>query len=221
MREMPASKVVIVEDHPIFSKGLRQLINAHDGYSVLGEAADCAGAKRLVGETGPDLVIVDLNLGNEDGLELIKDLKSAYPDLAMLVLSMHDERYYAERVIRAGARGYVMKEEVGAKVVEAMSAVLDGKVWLSDVERDRLFRSISGDDGSDEARNGSQLLGRLTDRQLQIVNLIAKGLGTVEIAARLNLSEKTVGTHKEHIKKKLNCASGAELRQLAIKLAGK
>lgn len=216
---MPRTTIAIIEDHPIFSKGLTQLIQTQKEYSVIGDAYCSAAAIRLVEEKKPDLAIVDLNLGDEDGLELIKNLRALFPFLFILVLSMHDERYYSERVLRAGARGYIMKEEAGAKVIDAIKTVMSGKIWLSDSEHARLFDSI-GDDGFRTLDSDKQTsLKKLSDRQLQIFILIGKGLGTLEIASRLGLSTKTVGNYKEHIKTKLDCPSVQELRQLAIKFS--
>jgi DNA-binding NarL/FixJ family response regulator len=210
---MSAAKVMIVEDHPLFSKGLSSLITSQGSYSVVGEAKDSAEAFKLAGEEQPDLAIVDLNLGDEDGLDLIKEMRSRFPGIAVLVLSMHDERYYAERVLNAGGRGYIMKAEAGNKVVEAIETVLGGKIYLSKAEQERLSEYLE----SGQGKTGSfASVEKLSDRQLQIFRLLGKGLGTVEIAAKLNLSAKTIDTHKEHIKIKLHCNTTQELRQLAI-----
>lgn len=209
---MPVTKVMIIEDHPIFSKGLAQLINVQKIYNVVGEATNHAEAMEILAKEKPELAIVDLNLGDEDGLDVIKDMHAVNPKLAILVLSMHDERYYAERALKAGARGYIMKEEAGNKVIDAIHTVLSGKIWLSDSERARQEES-----GINLNKNNSDDgISTLSDRQLQIFTLIGKGLGTVEIAAKLNLSTKTIDTHKEHIKIKLHCNTSQELRQLAI-----
>lgn len=213
---MPATSVIIIEDHPLFSKGLVQLVESQSLYQVVGEAATSSDALQLLSEKNPSLAIVDLNLGDEDGLELIKNMKALRPELVVLVLSMHDERYYAERALRAGARGYIMKEEAGSKVLDAVKTVMSGKIWLSDRERERLFDSMAGGNPMREGRDWFASVGKLSDRQLQIFTFIGKGLGTVEIAARLNLSTKTIDTHKEHIKLKLHCNTSQELRQLAI-----
>ncbi len=213
---MPAVSVIIVEDHPLFSKGLSQLVESQALYTVVGEATNGPSALSLLGEKKPSLAIVDLNLGDEDGLQLIRDMKAAVPELVVLVLSMHDERYYAERALRAGARGYIMKEEAGAKVIDAIKSVMAGKIWLSERERERLFDSMAGGNPLREGRDWFASVSKLSDRQLQIFTFIGKGLGTVEIAAKLNLSTKTIDTHKEHIKLKLHCNSSQELRQLAI-----
>ena len=218
---MPVSGVLIVEDHPIFSKGLTQLIGTQCNYAVIGEADTCARAMEILKEKHPALAIVDLNLGDEDGLDLIKDMKAFDPALIILVLSMHDERYYAERVLRAGARGYIMKEEAGDKVIDAIKTVMAGKIWLSDSEQNRLFDYIAGGRITNENKDWFASINMLSDRQLQIFSLMGKGLGTVEIAAKLNLSTKTIDTHKEHIKLKLHCNSSQELRQLAIEWSKK
>ncbi|MDR0655055.1 MAG: response regulator transcription factor [Treponema sp.] len=210
---MSVAKVMIVEDHPLFSKGLSSLIASQGSYSVVGEAKDSAEAFKLAGEEKPDLAIVDLNLGDEDGLDLLKDLHSRFPEIAVLVLSMHDERYYAERVLNAGGRGYIMKAEAGNKVMEAIETVLGGKIYLSKAEQERLSAYLEPGRGQGGPFASVE---KLSDRQLQVFKLLGKGLGTVEIAAKLNLSAKTIDTHKEHIKIKFHCNTTQELRQLAI-----
>jgi DNA-binding NarL/FixJ family response regulator len=158
---------------------------------------------------------MDLNLGNEDGLDLIKDMKIYNPDVVVLVLSMHDERYYSERVLLAGAKGYIMKHETGTKVISAIKTVMSGDVYLSASEQERLFEYMT-DESLDEGKEWLPSMQKLSDRQFQIFTLIGKGLGTLEIAAQLNISPKTIDAHKEHIKMKLHCNSSQELRQLAI-----
>lgn len=207
---MERAKVLIVEDHPIFSKGLAALIGSQQTFEVCGEAADRANAFTLYEAQQPDLVIVDLNLGGDDGLEVVKDIHTRNKDTAILVLSMHDEKYYAERALKAGARGYIMKEESSSKVLEAAQTVLAGKIWLSEEEQKRM------DEMKDEQAGSLSGLSSLSDRQMQIFTLLGKGLGTIEIASRLNLSTKTVDAHKEHIKQKLACASSQELREMAV-----
>jgi DNA-binding NarL/FixJ family response regulator len=169
----------------------------------------------LLGKKETDLAIVDLNLGDEDGLDLIKTMKAQYPHLVILVLSMHNERYYAERALKAGARGYIMKEEAGNKVIDAIKTVMSGKVYLSEAEQERLFGNSPGEPPPAIADKYGPVQ-KLSNRQLQIFSFIGKGLGTAEIAVKLNLSAKTVGAHKEHLKQKLHCGSSQELRQLAI-----
>jgi DNA-binding NarL/FixJ family response regulator len=218
---MPLTKVLIVDDHPLFSKGLVSLIISQPMYIIVGEARDSAGALDLLRQKKPDLAIVDLNLGNEDGLELIKVMKDEAPRVQILVLSMHDERFYTERALQAGARGYIMKAEAGNNVIDAIKTVMAGKVYISDAERERLF-GPPGDTGKESGEPfplTDVQVGELSNRQLQIFSLIGKGLGSAEIAAKLNLSVKTVAAHKEYIKSKLHRLSSRDLSQLAIEWA--
>ena len=208
--------VMIVEDHPLFSRGLAQLIDAQSGFRVVGEAQNFEQALEILEKEKPELTVLDLNLGDEDGLELIKTLKSKDPEHVILVLSMHDERYYAERALRAGAKGYIMKEEAGDKVIDAIHTVMSGKIWLSEPERERLLDLSASGNSLTEGNDWFASIKKLSDRQLQIFTLIGKGLGTIEIATKLRLSPKTIDSHKEHIKLKLHCNSSQELRQLAI-----
>ena len=209
--------VIIIDDHPLFSRGLSQLIETQGDYKVIGMAKNRQEALSLLNSTVSDLAIVDLNLGQEDGLELIKDIMIIRPETKVLVLSMHDERFYAERALKAGAKGYIMKEEAESQVINAIQTVTNGDIYLSENEKQRLKTSSKGDDITDISRKSKfDTVANLSDRQLQIFTLIGKGLGTVEIATRLNLSIKTIDTHKENIKAKLHCASSAELRQMAI-----
>ncbi len=210
--------VIIIDDHPLFSRGLSQLIESQRDYKVIGMAKNRNEALSLLDTTTPDLAIVDLNLGQEDGLELIKDIIVIHPQTKILVLSMHDERFYAERAIKAGAKGYIMKEEAESQVINAIKTVNSGEIYLSENEKNRLKELAEGD----AKPNGlSDSISTLSDRQLQIFTLVGKGLGTVEIAKKLNLSIKTIDTHKENIKAKLHCASSAELRQMAIEWTNK
>ncbi len=209
--------VIIIDDHPLFSRGLAQLIETQGDYKVIGMAKNRQEALSLLNSTVSDLAIVDLNLGQEDGLELIKDIMIIRPETRVLVLSMHDERFYAERALKAGAKGYIMKEEAESQVINAIQTVTNGEIYLSENERQRLKSASKGNDVTDISRKTKfDTVSNLSDRQLQIFTLIGKGLGTVEIASRLNLSIKTIDTHKENIKAKLHCASSAELRQMAI-----
>lgn len=205
--------VIIIDDHPLFSRGLAQLIETQKTLKVVGTAKDRSEALELINKITPDLAIVDLNLGQEDGLELIKDILSFRPQTKVLVLSMHDERFYAERALNAGAKGYIMKEEAETQVINAVQTVLSGEIYLSAAEKQRLNRLVKG---NSEIQNDFDTISALSDRQFQIFSLIGKGLGTVEIAGKLNLSIKTIDTHKENIKSKLHCTSSAELRQMAI-----
>ena len=205
--------VVIIDDHPLFSRGLTQLIETQKTYKVIGTATNRMEAYSLLNNITPNLAIVDLNLGQEDGLELIKDILAIQPKMKVLVLSMHDERFYAERALKAGARGYIMKEEAETQVINAIQTVINGEIYLSESEKKRLIEATKG---NILAPDKFDTINTLSDRQLQIFTLIGKGLGTVEIASKLNLSIKTIDTHKENIKGKLHCSSSAELRQMAI-----
>lgn len=207
--------VIIIDDHPLFSRGLSQLIETQKSYKVTGIAKDKTQAIEMITGQAPDLAIVDLNLGNEDGLELIKDILFITPETKVLVLSMHDERFYAERALKAGAKGYIMKGEAESNVITAINTVMKGEIYLSNNEKLRLEELTK-----DEKKTGNtepfDLISTLSDRQLQIFSLIGKGLGTLDIAEKLNLSIKTIDTHKENMKIKLHCGSSAELRQMAI-----
>lgn len=207
--------VLIIDDHPLFSRGLSQLIETQPSYKVTGIAKDRMEAISMINSLSPNLAIVDLNLGQEDGLELIKDILALQPSTKVLVLSMHDERFYAERALKAGAKGYIMKEEAESNVTTAINTVMQGKIYLSENEQKRL-KELTKNEKQVAKNEPFDLISSLSDRQLQIFTLIGKGLGTVEIANKLNLSIKTIDTHKENIKLKLHCSSSAELRQMAI-----
>jgi DNA-binding NarL/FixJ family response regulator len=218
MPDVKTVKVMIVEDHPLFSKGLVSLLastGSRFGYSVIGESANLSQAIKIARQEKPALAIVDITLGEENGMDLIPQLKSLDPDMVILVLSMHDERYYSERVLRLGARGYIMKTEPPQKVLEAIKTVIAGKVYLSDSERERILKAMTGE-SQRGVKDWITSLRKLSDREFQVFSCIGKGLGTTEIANKLNLSAKTIDTHKEHIKLKLHCISSHEIRRLAI-----
>ena len=207
--------MLIIDDHPLFSRGLSQLIETQKIYKVTGIAKDHDEAIKMLNELSPDLAIVDLNLGQEDGLELIKDILALKPQTKVLVLSMHDERYYAERALKAGAKGYIMKEEAESNVSTAINTVMQGNIYLSEAEQKR-HNELALNKNVNKTSEPFDLISTLSDRQLQIFTLLGKGLGTVEIAEKLKLSIKTIDTHKENMKEKLNCESAAELRKMAI-----
>jgi len=217
MPEAKTIKVMIVEDHPLFSKGLVSLITGagRSGYTVIGEAVNLSEAMKIAQQEKPALAIVDIGLGKENGMDIIPQLKSLDPDMVILVLSTHDERYYSERVLRLGARGYIMKTESPAKVLEAIKTVMAGKVYLSDSERERIFEAMTGKN-QQGAKDWADSIRKLSDREIQVFSCVGEGMGTAEIAGKFNLSAKTIDTHKEHIKLKLHCDSSNELRRLAI-----
>jgi DNA-binding NarL/FixJ family response regulator len=206
--------VIIVDDHPLFSRGLASLITSKNQYVVAGEAVNSREALDLALTKKPDLAIVDLRLGDEDGLEVIKKMKALHPEMAVLALSMQDERYFAERALKAGSSGYIMKTEAATKVMEAIKTVLAGEIYISDAERDRLQGFTSYETEEEKGSFGS--IEKLSNRQLQIFSLLGKGLGTLEIASHLKISTKTVDAHKENLKLRLHCNTTQELRQLAV-----
>jgi len=220
MGRLKTVKVMIVEDHPLFSRGLAALIAVRGDYIVVGETATLNGAMQMAEEERPDLAIVDINLGVDTGIDLIPRLKARYPNMVILVLSMYDERYYSERMLRLGARGYIMKDQAGNKVMDAIQTVMSGKVYLSEAERERILEAMTGENLRD-IKDWTMSLRKLSNRELQIFTLLGKGLGVIEIAAQFNLSTKTIDTHKEHIKLKLHCNTSQELRQLAIEWANR
>lgn len=207
------SKVLIVDDHPIVRRGLAKLVEEQPGFSVCGQAAGAAEALELLDATKPDLVVVDISLKDIGGIELIKQIKARDPNAKMLVSSMHDETLYAERALRAGAKGYINKEEAIEKMMAAIKTILNGKVYLSEKMTDRmLHRAVA----PNEEIQASPVEG-LSDRELEVFELIGDGLTTRQIAKKLYLSTKTIETYREHIKTKLNVKSSAELVRQAVR----
>ncbi len=205
-------KIYLVDDHPIVRKGISQVIDQEDDLEVCGTADNADDTLRDVERLGPDLVIVDISLEGISGIDIIKGLKSRYPSLATMVLSMHDESIYAERALRAGARGYIMKKEASEKIVGAIRQVLDGKIYLSGEMASRLIEKFAS---TDQIENGSPI-DLLTNRELEIFRMIGCGYKPRDIARELNLSIKTVETYRDHIKKKLNLSTAAELTRYAV-----
>jgi DNA-binding NarL/FixJ family response regulator len=204
--------VLLVDDHPLLRQGLGRLINDQPDLKVCGEAGSPPEALSQIQSTRPDLIVLDITLNGGDGLELCKQIHGRWPELPVLVLSMHDESLYAERALRAGASGYIMKQEPQDQVLTAMRRALRGDTYLSEAMSARLLRSMRG------ARTGAEVgpLERLTDRELEIFHLIGQGQSVKAIATALFLSPKTVEAHKEHIKQKLDLKSSNELLQYAI-----
>jgi DNA-binding NarL/FixJ family response regulator len=205
---------LIVDDHPLFRMGLVEMLNQDREFSLFGEAGSAEEALELCAPTPPDIAFVDLTLnGNQGGLELVKTLHSRYPELPIIVISMHDKSLYADRAFRAGACGYVMKKEASVKIKEAVKEALAGRLFGAP--------STLESTGAQNARNPDRArpVDLLTDRELEIFQLIGKGNGLTEIARFLSLSVKTVETHREHIKNKLNVGSSGDLRKLATSWA--
>lgn len=209
------SRILIVDDHPIVRQGFAQLINQEPDLTVCAEVDTGARAFDAAGTATPDLAVVDIALPGASGLELIKNIKAAYPELRVLVLSMHDETLYAERALRAGAQGYIMKQEATDKVLEAIRRVLAGDVYLSEQMSARLLHHLVGVGPLPSASP----IERLSDRELEVFRLIGQGHSTRQIAEQLNLGVKTVETYRAHIMEKLNLQNATELVQRAFQWA--
>ncbi len=204
--------VFIVDDHPLLRQGLALLVNRERDLAVCGEAEEAQTAMREIAAKKPDILIVDISLNGPDGLELLKNLRTLYPNLPVLILSMHDESIYAERALRARANGYIMKQEATEKVLVALRRILGGDIYLSDRMANKLLHQyISGASADMHSR-----LSALSDRELEVFRLIGEGRSTRQIAEKLHLSIKTVETYQAHIKDKLSLHSGRELVQHAI-----
>lgn len=204
-------RIVIVDDHPIVRQGLQMLMEGEPDLELCGESDNTVDALTMIEKVKPDLAIVDLALRDSSGLDLIKDLQVRLPDLPVLVLSMREEGFYAERVLRAGARGYVAKEEGPKQLLEGVRRVLQGQVYVSDRIASKVMSKIVS--GADQTESP---IGMLSDRELEVFELIGQGLPTREIAKRLHISSKTVDSHREHIKRKLGLDSGTDLLKHAI-----
>lgn len=217
-REIPfpvssKTRVFMVDDHPLMRKGLGELINQQPDMIICGEADDAPEALKAIGQIRPDLVIVDISLKTQNGIELIKNIKAINPSIQILVLSMHDESIYALRVLKAGAKAYVMKQEVVDKVMEAIRRIRLGKVFVSErVAAQMLSQVVDGNDPSRESP-----VDALSDRELEIVTLIGNGTPTREIAKRLGISIKTVESHRAHIKDKLSLTNATQLVQWCVR----
>ncbi len=206
------SRILIVDDHPIVRQGLAKLINRENDLVVCGQAEDAYYAMRAVRTLKPDMVIVDISLGDTNGIELIKDIKVTEPEIPVLVLSMHDEALYTERALRAGAKGYIMKHEGTEELIAAIRTVLKGQLYVSDKMASRILRKLV----SRRPNEGVSPLDKLSDRELEVFLLIGKGHKTRQISEQLHLSVKTVETYRSHIKEKLNFTDATELLQHAI-----
>jgi len=205
-------RVLIVDDHPIFRAGVAQLINQEPDLTVCGEAEGAAEALEAVAKQKPDIALVDVTLKGRDGVELMKELKVRYPELPVLMLSMHDESLYAERALRAGARGYIMKQETTDKVLVALRRILGGGVYVSEQMGARMLNHFVGR----QTPSAATALERLSDRELQVFRLIGRGCGTRQIAEELHLGLTTIESHRANIKRKLELKTATELVQHAV-----
>jgi DNA-binding NarL/FixJ family response regulator len=207
-----ATRVLIVDDHPLLRKGVSQLIDQEKDLVVVAEAEDAHKALAAIEQSKPEVALIDITLHGASGIELLKDIKARFPKLKMLVLSMHDESVYAHRALRAGASGYIMKQEGTEKVLVALRKVLKGEVYLSDRLGSRLLHTLV----SGRPTLTTSPVEKLSDRELEVFSLIGQGHGTRPIAEKLHLSVKTIESHRAHIKEKLHLQSAAELVHHAI-----
>jgi DNA-binding NarL/FixJ family response regulator len=206
-------RIFMVDDHPVFVQGVRILIEREHDFEFCGHVGSGPQALSEIGRLVPDLLLMDVSIEGSNGIELMKSIKSLHPDLPALFLSMHDELVYAERALRAGGRGYIMKSAPGPQVVAAMRRVLAGDVYLSDALGTRFLGTFLSNGGKLRSRTSVE---RLTDRELEVFSAIGHGKGTRQIAAELNLSIKTVETHRAHIKEKFCFSSASELARSAV-----
>jgi DNA-binding NarL/FixJ family response regulator len=212
---MRKSRILVVDDHPIVRQGLVKLIEQEPDLAICGEAEDARQALQRLSRSKADLAIVDLSLKGGSGLELVKSIRARFPRLRVLVLSMHEESLFAERVLKAGGSGYIMKQEAPARVVTAIRRVLGGDIYVSDEVAGRMVRSFAR---GGPPEDGSPLT-LLSDRELEVFQLLGEGLGTRQVAEALHLSVKTIETYRQRIKEKLALKSAAELVHRAIEWA--
>jgi DNA-binding NarL/FixJ family response regulator len=201
---------IVVDDHPLYRHGVTMLVGQELRLECAGEAGSLPEALALLAATKPRIAIVDLSLQGQSGLDLMRTIKSDYPDTLVLVVSMHEENLYGERALKAGARGYVMKHESPTALVNAVREVLEGKIAVSDTLRERMLEGIVG------GKTNAEPVDRLSDRELEVFTLIGKGCGAAEIADKLGLSVKTVNAYRDHIKDKLSLTSASDLRKFAV-----
>jgi DNA-binding NarL/FixJ family response regulator len=204
---------LVLDDHPVFRQGLGALIRSDERYEVFAEIGTPEEALEALERGVPDIALVDISLMGHNGLDFVKTLKAAHPEMLILIISMHDEVVYAERALKAGARGYVMKQEAASVVLDAIKTVLSGKIYVSAAMRDRLLETMFNKRESVETDS----VERLSDRELEVLELIGQGYGAAETARALNLSVKTVNAYRDHIKDKLHLDGAGELRRFAVK----
>ena len=210
--ERAKKRILIVDDHPMMRDGLRQLIANEPDLEVAGEADDVAEALQQAEKLKPDLAIVDITLRSSSGLDLIKDLHIRSPQTAVLVLSMHDESLYAERVLKAGGRGYIMKQEGGKRIIEGIRQVANGQTFVSPAVSAKILDSFSGHSRSEKAA-----VEQLTDREFEVFQLIGQGRSTKEMADKLHVSVKTIEVHRVNIKEKLKTPTAPDLIRYAVR----
>jgi DNA-binding NarL/FixJ family response regulator len=208
-------RVFVVDDHPIVRQGLALLVNREPDLMVCGEAEDAQAAMQAVNAAKPDILVLDISLNGPDGLDLLKNIRTRHPELPVLVLSMHDESIYAERALRAGAQGYIMKQEATDKVLVALRRILGREIYVSERIANRMLQHYIGSPAAGKPSS----IADLTDRELEVFRLIGEGHSTRQIAEELHISVKTVESYQAHIKEKLSLRSARELVQHAIQWA--
>lgn len=206
------SRILIVDDHPIFRMGMQELLNQEEDFHVCALAADIKSARTALQQEQPDLAIIDITLAGDNGLDLVKEIAGGNRSLPVLVLSMHDESVWAERAIRAGAKGYIMKREASESVISALRSIRSGGIHVSEAMMAHLLGKFQVNPNC----QGAATVDLLTDRELEVFRLIGNGLSTREIAAQMNLGIKTIGTYRDRIKQKLCLKSGPELTRRAV-----
>jgi DNA-binding NarL/FixJ family response regulator len=206
------SRILIVDDHPIFRMGMAELLNQEEDFAVCAVAEDIAGARKAIKEHRPDMAIIDITLAKDNGLDLVKEICAGGNAIPTLVLSMHDESVWAERAIRAGARGYIMKKEASESVITALRNISKGRIHVSENMMALLLDKFH----VSPTTKGAPTEDVLTDRELEVFRLIGLGLSTREIATRMNLGIKTIGTYRDRIKQKLCIKTATELTRRAV-----
>jgi len=208
------ANIMIVDDHPIVANGIQQLINRESDLKVCQSVHDAETAIRMIDKENPDIIIVDISLkGSTNGIDLIKSLKKRYPRIKALVLSMHDENLYAERAIKAGAKGYIMKNDLTDNIVKAIRNILNGNLYLSETITSKLLNNIVN---KEEKKEEEEEISKLSDREFEVFQYISKGTKSISIAKEMNISIKTVEAHKLRIRNKLNLKSSNELNRYAL-----
>jgi DNA-binding NarL/FixJ family response regulator len=206
-------KFMVVDDHPIFRRGVVALIESDPRYRVCAEAGSVEEALPLIERERPDMILLDITLREENGLDLLRTIAASRPEIKVLIVSIHDEAVYAERALRAKARGYLMKQEASSVLKEAIKTILDGKIFVSETFRDHILESVAG--APKESFRAKASL--LSDRELEVLEHVGHGYGASEIAALMGIAVKTVGVYQDHIKRKLTLDSISELRKYAIR----
>ena len=210
--QRPVRRVLIVDDHPIVREGLRSIMDGEDDLTVCGEAETVREARTAIKELHPDAVITEFSLKQGDGIELVRDVRAHHPQLPILVLSSHDEAIYAERMLAAGANGYIMKQAASEQFLGSLRQVLDGHIYVSEAVGNNMIHKFAAG-GPPKSANP---IDRLSGRELQILNMIGKGMSTRETALALHLSIKTIESHRQRIKRKLNLNTGTQLVRFAV-----